>query len=640
MREVVTRAICGPRSTGSFEFDLRPEEAWLMKTWMRWFVTFLVCVPQLMGQGPNPEWRVKLSQPQYEDIRFRMYQVPMPDGTKIGVAVWTPDVEGQKFPTILIATPYNKLSDADIIDAGFFVPRGYAYVAYDLRGRYDSEGEAYLYGAQDGADLNVMQSWVAQQPWSTGKIGMYGGSYLGFIQWEGAFYKNPNLTALVPQVSPDDHYDNVYPSGAFQLSNSLDFLWFCCGGRTNTPTEVMNWEKWYKQLPLKNMAQWAGIQNTKLWNDLLAHPNRDDYWPGPGERIAPGQNGPGKYNEIQVPTFNISGWYDQVSQATINNYIGMSKYGPPEHRNHHKLMMGPWVHGGLFQTKQGELTFPNQAAPNGNEWRLRWFDHWLKGMDNGFEKEPPVYIYVMGADTWRNECEWPLARTQYTKYFIHSQGQANSLLGNGQLSTSAPVQEPVDRYSYDPEHPVPTLGGNVAMHPSRVGPYDQTAIEMRSDVLVYTTEPLKEAVEVTGPIVMHLFASTDRTDTDFNGKIVDVYPNGYAKILLEGVIRGRYWKTFKQQNLLTPDKIYEFYVDLWSTSNVFQKGHRIRIEVSSSNFPKYDVNPNTGHKFGEDTESVIANQKIRHDKDHPSYVLLPVIPTDSKPCQNAAVAKN
>jgi putative CocE/NonD family hydrolase len=246
----------------------------------------------------------------------------------------------------------------------------------------------------------------------------------------------------------------------------------------------------------------------------------------------------------------------------------------------------------------------------------------------------------MGADIWRNECEWPLKRTQYSKYFLHSQGQANSLLGNGLLTVTAPAQEPVDRYSYDPKRPVPTLGGNVAMHSPRVGPYDQAAIELRNDVLVYTSEPLKEAVEVTGPIVLHLFASTDRTDTDFNGKIVDVYPNGYAHILLEGVIRGRYWKTFKQQNLLTPDKVYEFYVDLWSTSNVFQKGHRIRIEVSSSNFPKYDANPNTGHKFGSDAETLVANQKIYHDKDHPSYVLLPVIPAGSKPCQNTAVASN
>ncbi|HXN21703.1 MAG TPA: CocE/NonD family hydrolase [Candidatus Dormibacteraeota bacterium] len=603
-------------------------------------VLLLACGHLAAGQSLDPDWQKKLSQPKYADMRFRMYQVAMPDGVKLSVAVWSPEpYKEEKLPTVLVASPYNKLSPSNIKDAEFFVLRGYVYVAYDLRGRYDSEGQAYLYGEYDGKDLDAMQSWIGKQPWSSGKIGMYGGSYLGFIQWSGAFYQNPNLTALVPQVSPDDHYDNVYPSGAFQLSNSLDFLWFCCGGRTNTPIEVMNWEKWYKHLPIRDMANWAGIQNTKLWNDLVSHPNRDDYWPGPGERISPGKNGPGKYDKILVPTFNISGWYDQVSQATINNYIGMSKYGPTERRNQHKLMMGPWVHGGLFRTEQGELKFPNQAAPNGNEWRLRWFDHLLKGMDNGFEKEPPVYIYVMGADQWRNECEWPLQRTQYTKYYLHSKGQANSLVGSGTLSTEAPGHEPVDSYIYDPKHPVPTLGGNVAMHPPRVGPYDQTATELRSDVLVYTTEPLKEDVEVTGPVVLYLHAATDRTDTDFTGKIVDVSPSGYAQILQEGIIRGRYAKTFKEQNLLTPGKIYEFYVDLWSASNVFQKGHRIRLEVSSSNFPKYDPNPNTGHKFGEDTETLVATQKIYHDKDHPSHMLLPVIATGSKPCANTAVAQ-
>ncbi len=585
-----------------------------------------------VGQSLDRDWRTKLSPPDFQQARFQMFQVPMADGTRLSIAVWRPDVDRQKFPTILVATPYNKFRDVKIDDATFFVQRGYVYAAYDLRGRYDSEGQAYLYGEKDGDDLNEMQTWVSAQPWSNGKIGMYGGSYLGFVQWEGALHQNPNLTALIPQVSPDDHYDNVYPSGAFQLSNSLDFLWFCCGGRTNTPIQVINWEQWYKQLPLKNMAKWAGIQNEKLWNDLLAHPDRDSYWPGPGERIAPGKNGPGKYNMIKVPTFSISGWFDQVSQATINNYIGMSKYGPEQHRAHHKLLMGPWTHGNLFQVKQGDLTFPNVAAPNGNEWRLRWFDYWLKDVRNGFDQEPPVYIYVMGADTWRNECEWPLARTRFTKYFLHSQGQANTLLGNGTLDTTAPSQEQTDRFTYDPAHPVPTLGGNVAMHPPRVGPYDQQSIELRNDVLVYTTEVLSEPVEVTGPIVLHLFASTDRVDTDFTGMIIDVHPDGYAEILQEGIIRGRYWKEFKQQNLLTPNKIYDFYIDLWSTSNLFQKGHRIRLEISSSNFPKYNTNPNTGNKFGDDAEFVVAKQTIYHDSARPSHLLLPVIPAGTLPC--------
>ncbi len=597
-----------------------------------WSLIVALTSTGVLAQAVTNDWRERLSKVEYPEIRFRLQDVTLPDGINLNVAIWRPDIDGEKFPVVLIATPYDKTSERNLRSADFFARRGYAFVAYDLRGRYDSLGQAYLYGPADGEDLDFMQSWVAQQPWSTGKIGMFGGSYLGFIQWSGALQQNPNLTALIPEVSPDDHYDNVYPSGAFQLSNSLDFLWFCCGGRTNLPTEVMNWEKWYKHLPLKDMAGYAGIQNAQLWFDLLAHTERDDYWVGPGERISPGKNGPGKYDQVRVPTFNIAGWYDQVSQATINNYVGMVSHGPEAIRTSHKLMMGPWTHGGLFQTRQGELTYPNQAAPNGLEWRLRWFDYWLRGMDNGFDREPSVYIYVMGRDRWRNECEWPLQRAQYTKYYLHSGGRANSLLGDGTLSTIEPGDESNDSFIYNPEDPVPTLGGNIAMHPPRVGPYNQRAIELRSDVLVYTTQPLEEDLEVTGPIVVRLFAATDRTDTDFTAKLVDVHPDGYAQILLEGIIRGRYWKTFGEQNLLVPGQIYDFYIDLWSTSNAFLKGHRIRLEISSSNFPKYNRNPNTGGKFGEDDELLIANQTVSHNSEHPSHLLLPVIPAGSKPC--------
>jgi hypothetical protein len=367
-----------------------------------------------VAHATTRDWHDLLSKPVYSDIRFRLYQVPMSDGVKLSVAIWRPDVPGKRFPVIMMATPYNKLAEPNIEDAQFFAARGYVYMTYDLRGRYDSEGHAYLYGPADGRDLNEMQTWAGTQAWSTGKIGMYGGSYRGFIQWEGAMYHNPHLAALIPQVSPDDHYDNVYPSGAFQVSNSLDFLWFCCGVRTNEPIDVVDWAKWYEHLPIIDDARYEGIQNTRLWNDLVSHPQRDSYWPGPGERIAPGKLGAGKYDQIHVPTFNISGWYDQVSQATINNYIGMHTHGPVELRPFQKLMMGPWTHAGLFQQQQGQVTFPQQAAPNGLEWRLRWFDRWLKGIHNGVLQEPPVYIYVMGIDRWRSECEWPLARTQYT----------------------------------------------------------------------------------------------------------------------------------------------------------------------------------------------------------------------------------
>jgi len=329
-----------------------------------------------------------------------------------------------------------------------------------------------------------------------------------------------------------------------------------------------------------------------------------------------------------VPSYNISGWYDQVSQATINNYLGMVRHGPERLRKQHKLLMGPWTHAVSFgvTARQGELDFPPQAAPDMRDIVQRWMDYWLKGTGNGILAEPPVRIYVMGANEWRNENEWPLARARYTKYYLRSSGRANSLFGDGALSEEAPASEPADTFVYDPANPVPTIGGNVSMRPPSSGPYDQRSIERRDDVLVYSTPPLADDVEVTGPVTIELHAASDAADTDFTGKLVDVWPSGYAQILLEGVLRARYRESFSEPRLLTPGKPEKLLIDLWSTSNLFRKGHRIRVEISSSNFPKYDRNPNTGRAIGQDAELRIARQAIYHDRERASHILLPVIP--------------
>ena len=578
------------------------------------------------------DWRGKMSQPLYHGkLRFGVEEIPARDGVILRAVIYRPNTQG-RFPVFLINTPYDKMQANYISWAQYFAERGYVSIVADVRGRYDSEGDNYLYGPHDGPDLYDIQAWAAKQPWSTGKIGTTGGSYLGFVQLEAALEGNPNYTCMVPMVSPDDHYDNVYPSGAFQLSNSVNLAWIL-GKRTNqNPDAVPDWTKVYWHLPLKNLDREAMGLRAQFWSDWLAHPTRDDYWPGPGHRIAPGKNGPGKYDRIKVPSYNISGWYDQVSQATINNYLGMVQHGPAELRGKHKLLMGPWTHGISFgiSPKQGELEFPPHAAPEIRAMILRWMDYWLKGTENGIMEEPPVQIYVMGADRWRFEKEWPLARTAYTKYYLHSGGRANSLSGDGSLSTAPPAQEPPDQFSYDPGKPVPTVGGNVSMKPASSGPYDQRSIERRDDVLVYSTPVLEEDVEVTGPVMIELYASTDARDTDFTGKLVDVWPSGYAQILLEGVLRGRYRDSFSKPQLLTPGQTEKYLIDLWSTSNLFRKGHRIRIEISSSNFPKYDRNPNTGHAIGEDAELKVARQTVYHDAGRPSHVLLPVIPAEKK----------
>jgi putative CocE/NonD family hydrolase len=257
---------------------------------------------------------------------------------------------------------------------------------------------------------------------------------------------------------------------------------------------------------------------------------------------------------------------------------------------------------------------------------LSWFDQWLKGRSTDLAKEQPVRIFIMGENKWRYESEWPLNRTQYTKYYLRSSGPANGLYGKGTLSTTPPGKEPSDVYTYNPEDPVPTLGGNVSMNPTNRGAVDQRSIEVRYDVLVYTTEPLTEDIEVTGPVHVKLFAASSATDTDFTGKFTDVYPTGQSVILTEGIVRARLRNSFKKEELITPGKVYEYTIDLWSTSNLFKKGHRIRVEISSSNFPKYDRNPNTGHPFGQDAELKSAEQTIYHDADRASYLMLPRIP--------------
>jgi putative CocE/NonD family hydrolase len=291
--------------------------------------------------------------------------------------------------------------------------------------------------------------------------------------------------------------------------------------------------------------------------------------------------------------------------------------------------MGPWVHPASRFTHAGDVDFGKASVLDLNQIELRWFDHWLKGRDNGAEQDPPLHIFVMGSNTWRDEQEWPLARTQFTPYYFHSKGKANSLMGDGSLSTEAPDEEPPDRFVYNPAFPVQTRGGNTCCNPELVpwGGYDQQSIEYRSDVLVYTSEPLEEDLEVTGPVIAKVFASTDGRDTDFTAKLVDVHPDGYALNLCDGIIRGRYRESTSTQKLLEPGEVYEFTIDLWPTSNVFLKGHKVRVEISSSNFPRFDRNPNTGNTFGQDDELRVAQQTVLHDRTRASGIILPVIPS-------------
>jgi putative CocE/NonD family hydrolase len=587
-------------------------------------------------------WVNNLSKPN-ESVMFEFdVKVPLRDGTKLSANIWRPKAPG-KHPVVVMYTPYDSTSRWVNGEAQYYATRGYAFAGIDIRGRYGSEGRSYLYwhdtwrsGGFEGQDVQDVINWLGERPWSTGKVAMQGPSYLAMVQWMGAYLGSPYLTALVPECSPGDHYNNVFPGGAFQLGNSVLFLTKLGGSRTNNDDlkPFFDWEKIYRHLPLRTTDETFVGKKVQVWQDFLDHPDHDEYWrfsianwPSVGEMT------PGKYANVKVPTLNITGWYDQVQQDTINNYLQVVEYGPANLKDKHRLIVGPWRHN-AYVRKTGDIDFGGDADVDMKPIKLRWYDFWLKGMANGILDEPPVDIFVMGESKWRSEPKWPLGRAVETKYHLHSSGKANSRFGEGALATTPPDNEPVDSYIYDPDDPVPTYG-NVEPWQDYLsndvdGPRDRRAIQRRDDVLVFSTPELESDVEVTGRIFVKLFAASTAPDTDFTAILNDVGPDGYARILADGIIRARYRKSFMKQELITPGTVYEYTIDLMSISHLFQKGHRIQLEVSSSNFPNYDRNPNTGKPLGSDSELRKATQRIFHDRRYPSHVILPVVPRSNR----------
>jgi len=357
--------------------------------------------------------------------------------------------------------------------------------------------------------------------------------------------------------------------------------------------------------------------------DWLEHPYYDDYW----RKLCIEEY----HDKIAVPTLNIGGWYDIFQGGTIRNHLGMRAHGASEAARSSRLMLGPWSHGLPLQSLVGQVDMGFRSSPVSVDldgMQLDFFDSWLKGKQNGGPGGAPVRIYVMGLNQWREEKEWPLPGTEWRRYYLHSRGRANSAYGDGALSTEAPGTEPPDSFLYNPLDPVPTRGGGLCCYANALagGAFDQSMVEHRADVLVYSTEPLAENVEVTGPITLTLYASSSASDTDFTGKLVDVDQNGFARNLTDGIIRARVRESQSDPKLINPGKVYEFTIDMWSTSNLFKAGHRIRLEVSSSNFPRFDRNPNTGHELFVDAETRPALQTVMHERGFASYVTLPVIP--------------
>jgi putative CocE/NonD family hydrolase len=579
-----------------------------------------------------------LSQPRYRIVVERNLAAQMRDGITLYADIHRPEAAG-KFPVILLRVPYDKTAATPMNYVEYFVPRGYVVVVQDTRGRYTSEGEYYplIHEAEDGYDT---VEWAATLPWAEGKVGTAGQSYHGATQNLLPHTCPPHLVCQVPISASANFHDSwvYHTGGVFEFGWQVAYTIFMARNTAERmqlgPTYLAKLDEyvapgvnfaqplrdeWYRHLPLRDWADW--LKDTAPYlADYLAHPHDGPYWE-PVNLYKHHQN-------IRTPMYHIGSWYDVFQEGTLGNFTGIVRRGRPQARTTQKLLMGPWGHllpyavpttGGT-----GEIDFGPDAAIDVHAVELRWFDHWLKGNDTGLMREPPIKIFVMGENVWREEQEWPLARTQYTRYYFGSQGAANSLHGNGRLSLDPPAQESPDTFVYDPHDPVPTRGGNALVIP--MGVYDQRPVEERRDVLCYTSEPLAEALEITGPILVKLYAASSALDTDFTAKLAAVRPDGYAQNLADGIIRARYRESRANPSPITPGVVYEYTIDLWSTSVVLQAGYRLRVDIASANFPRFDRNPNTGHPLFDDAELNPATQTIFHDASHPSHLVLPVIP--------------
>jgi putative CocE/NonD family hydrolase len=557
-------------------------------------------------------------------------EAPMRDGVRLRANVYRP-TEG-RWPVLLTRLPYGKdVSMGNVgLDPVQTARRGYVVVVQDTRGRFASEGEwrPFETEAEDGFDS---VAWAAGLPSSDGQVGMFGVSYFGFTQWAAAVQQPPALKAMVPRITWSSAINGFgFRGGALELGTQA--LWGL----------QMGFDHYARQHRGDLSALGAAFYGLAREVDLLASVG---YAALPLAEFEPLRRNPvlprffeqvrrpldvdfldpatiaGKHARVQVPSFNVGGWYDIFLADTIDNFQAMRQLGRPT-----KLLIGPWTH---LESRMpvGELNFGFASAAgminlqyDMDRLQVRWFDHWLKGLDTGIMAEPPIKLFVMGTNVWRDEQEWPLARAVPTAYYLRT---------GGQLSTQTPGAEAPDRYTYDPREPVPTHGGALLMAPEFLtGPRDQRSIEARADVLTYSTPALERDVEVTGPIRVQLWASSSAPDTDFVARLVDVYPDGRAYNLTDGILRARYRRGVDAEVLLEPNTPERYDIDLWATSNVFRAGHRIRLQVTSSNFPRWDRNPNTGHAFGTDTldDVRVAQQTILHDADHPSHVVLPIVP--------------
>ena len=562
------------------------------------------------------------------DIKILRHQaVPMSDGINLYADVYLPKEEG-KYPTIVVRTPYGVQRDGMHETMTKFAQHGYAVVLQDVRGRYESEGkwEPFRDEADDGFQTI---EWAASQSFSNGKVGTQGGSYLGHNQWAAASKKPPHLVAAFPGVASTNIYANwLTMGGAFRLSFNYGWGVVRMPHRIMLPqywhsadytTENLKYENILMHLPLMDGDLQSGNEVVQHYRDWLTHESYDHYWKSISDEE--------RFDQVMVPTHTYGGWFDIFVQGTVNGYVGMRNHGgTPAARSQARMIIGPWGHGA--SKSFGGIEFGDHAFIDMFERQLEFYDYHLKSIQNGVGTEKPVKIFYMGVNQWQGEDDWPIPGTQNTQIFLSGNGPANSVRGNGRLSFSKPAVEKNDRYRYDPLSPVPTTGGNNCCGtPTPAGPRDQRPLETREDILVYTSDFLTDSITIAGQVVMKLFAATDGPDTDWMIKLIDVYPDGYAMPVSEGILRARFREGLDQIKLLTPNQTYEYDITMTPTANVFLPGHRIRVDITSSNFPQFDRNPNTGAPLGTDAKTRVAEQTIFHGGMKASNIILPVVPS-------------
>jgi len=595
---------------------MRPAKETMTRTIMRRIPAVLTLLSSLVIPSPAASFGEEYQVHVQAGVPVRMR-----DGVTLMADIYRPAAPG-KFPVLLERTPYNR---RDAATGTILASRGYVVVLQDTRGRFDSGGEFYpfRYESQDGYDT---VEWAASLDYSDGQVGMFGGSYVGATQMLAAMAKPPHLVAIFPYVTASEYYDGwTYQSGALMQ-------WFVSSWTTGLALDTLQRKtsarsrpkEWVEQMPLETYPLLSPATATDLapyFRDWIEHERGDDYWRQ--WKISD------HYHEMTVKALHSGGWHDIFLKGSIANFIEMRRKAATQGaRNGQRLLVGPWAHAATSpEGKIGDVVFGKDAVLDMNQTILKWHDFALKGQTNEYASGAPVRIFIMGDNVWRDEQEFPLARTRYTRYFLHSSRGANSVAGDGFLSFEAPAAERPDTYEYEPRNPLPTIGGRLCCGPALPpGPFDQRPNESRSDLLVFSTPPLARDIEVTGFVTAELYAASSARDTDFTAMLVDVEPNGYARFLTDGIVRARYRNSMEQGEPIIPGTIYKYTIDLWATSNVFKAGHRIRLYISSSNFPRFDRNLNTGEPILGATRMEKARQIVYHDAGHPSVLILPIVP--------------